>query len=107
MMGQKKEVTVTTWAGSSQAHLKGYLVTTKWTKTRPDASQVPGKCSFYSPPAGTQLSHPPGLQPLCVAIINCSIWAGHESTMTAQPPATPPCPDARRGQVSGEVLGAH
>lgn len=107
MMGQEREVTVTTWVGSSQAHLTGYLVTTEWIKARPDASQVLGKCSFYSPPAGTQLSHPPGLQPLCVATINCRVRAGQESTMTTQPPATPSCPDARRGQVSGEVLRAH
>ena len=95
-MGQKKEVTVTTWVGSAQAHLKvtylvTYLVTTEWIKAMPDASQVLGKCSFYSPPAGTQPSHPPGLQPLYVAVTNCRIWASHESTVTPRCPATPAC----------------
>lgn len=66
MMGQKKEVTVTTWAGSSQAHLKGYLVTTEWIKARPDASQVPGKCSFYSPLLGPSFLIPQGCS-LCVS----------------------------------------
>lgn len=51
----------------------------------PDASQVLGKCSFYSPPAGTQPSHPPG----AAAFVCCHHKL--QSTVTTQPPATPPC----------------